>query len=80
MKCENCPALYVRHYAESYETDEECLAGISEDDLFEDKDGNVGCRLHLKTILKRKKANDEAFEAECERYVEWFLEQEKKKS
>ncbi len=49
MKCERCPA----NINTSYEYEEyECYAGVSDDEMIEDKKGNYGCTLHWKTIQK----------------------------
>lgn len=59
MKCEHCKASCGKHYAESYDYDWYCLAGVQDEEREEFADGLIGCRLHYKTIEKRMKINEE---------------------
>lgn len=52
MRCSNCPALYRQEYGESYDVDEWCGIGMSEDDMTEFSDGTTGCRLPRNRIIK----------------------------
>lgn len=74
MKCANCP-LFTSWNNES-DSGEDCgLFGDSWDNAFqyEDKDGNiVGCYIDRNFILRR----DAEYEAELERRVQYFLEEE----
>ncbi len=73
MKCERCKASCETHYAESYEVDWCCNAGVPEDEMYENAKGNWGCKLHWKTIQKRVEANEEAWIKDKELFVDWFL-------
>ena len=77
MRCERCPASREECYAESYECDWYCLAGVQDDDREEFGDGELGCRLHPMTVKKRVRINEEAFLKDKEEQVEWFLKREK---
>lgn len=79
MRCERCKASCEIHYAESYETDWYCEAGVSEDEMNENKDGEWGCNLNWKTIQKRIEENEKAWLKDKEEYVEWLLKKENKK-
>lgn len=72
MRCERCKASCEEHYAESYEIDWYCDAGVSEDDRNEDSNGNLGCSLHYKTIEKAIKKNEEAWLKDKEQFVEYY--------
>lgn len=76
MRCERCKASCEVHYAESYETDWYCEAGVPEDAMNENKDGEWGCDLHWKTIQKRVEDNEKAWLTDKEEYVEWLLKRE----
>ena len=76
MRCERCKASCEVHYAESYEVDWYCHAGVSENEMNENKDGEWGCDLHWKTIQRRVKNNESAWLKDKEAQVEWFLKQE----
>lgn len=76
MRCERCKASYEEHYAESYECDWYCKAGVPEDEMNENKYGEWGCNLHYKTIEKRLKINEAAWIKDKEAYVEWFLKEQ----
>ena len=73
MRCERCKASYEVHYPESYEVDWYCNAGVPEDEMYEDKNGEWGCNLHWKTIQKLIDANEKAWLKDKEQFVEWFL-------
>ena len=73
MKCVNCKASYEQHYAESYDCDWSCLAGVQDDDREEFPDGSLGCRLHYKTVEKRVKQNEELWIKDKEDFVNWYL-------
>lgn len=60
MRCIRCKASYEECHAESYEIDWYCKAGILENEREEDNNGNLGCKLHWKTIHKRIKINQKA--------------------
>lgn len=77
MRCERCKASCEVHYAESYETDWYCDAGVLEDEMNENSQGEWGCSLHWKTIQKRLEFNEEAWLRDKEQQVEWFLKQER---
>ena len=77
MRCYKCKASCETHYAESYEVDWYCLAGVTEDEMNEDKSGEWGCNLHYKTIEKRVEENDKAWLKDKEEFVKWFEEQER---
>lgn len=76
MRCERCKASYEVHYAESYETDWYCRAGVQEDEMNENKNGEWGCDLHWKTIQKLVENNEKAWLKDKEEQVEWFLKRE----
>lgn len=73
MRCERCKASYEVHYAESYVTDWYCRAGVSEDQMNENTNGDWGCDLHWKTIQKLVENNEKAWLKDKEEQVEWFL-------
>jgi len=56
MKCENCGFLYTEgyEYPETY-----CAAGVGDDDIHFTGEG---CTYHFKTLQKRKKEIDEAWD------------------
>ena len=76
MRCERCKASCEVNYAESYEVDWYCDAGVLDDERDENKDGELGCNLHWKTIQKRVEDNKKAWLKDKEEYVEWFLKKE----
>ena len=76
MRCERCKASCEVHYSESYETDWYCKAGVSEDEMNENRIGEWGCNLHWKTIQKRVENNEKAWLKDKEEQVEWFLKRE----
>lgn len=76
MRCYKCKASCEVHYPESYEVDWYCDAGVSEDEMNENKDGEWGCNLHWRTIQKRVEINEKAWLKDKEAQVEWFLKQE----
>ena len=76
MRCERCKASCEVHYAESYEVDWYCHAGVSENEMNENKNGEWGCDLHWKTIQRRVENNESAWLKDKEAQVEWFLKQE----
>ena len=78
MMSERCKASCEVHYAESYEVDWYCDAGVPEDEMNENEDGKWGCNLHWKTIQKRLEANEKAWLKDKEEHVEWFLEREER--
>lgn len=73
MRCERCKASCEVHYAESYEVDWYCEAGFPEEERNEDKNGDLGCNLHYKTIQKRVDESEKAWIKDKEQYVDWFL-------
>ncbi len=73
MRCERCKASHEVYYAESSECDWYCDAGVLENDMNEDKNGQWGCNLHYKTINKILDKNQEAWIADKEAFVDWFL-------
>ena len=77
MRCERCKASCEVHYAESYETDWYCNAGVPESEMNEDKNGEWGCNLHWKTIQKRVDANERAWLKDKEAFVDWWLKEGK---
>ena len=78
MRCERYKASCEEHYAESNETDWYCEAGVSEDEMNENKDGEWGCKLHWKTIQKKIEENEKAWLKDKEEHVEWFLKKNEK--
>ena len=77
MRCERCKASYEQHYAESYDTDWQCLAGFQDEERDENEAGELGCPLHWKTIQKRMKECEEAWLKDKEQWVEWYLKEKK---
>lgn len=72
MRCYRCKASCEEHYAESYEVDWYCNAGVSDNDRNEDGNGNLGCSLHYKTIEKAIKENEEAWLKDKEQLAEYY--------
>lgn len=77
MKCTNCKASHIQYYAESYECDWYCLAGVQDEERIEKADGQLGCNLHYKTIQKRIDDNEKAWLKEKEEYIKWIERKEK---
>ena len=44
--------------------------------MYEDKNGELGCRLHWKTIQKRVEENERAWLRDKEQFVEWYLKEQ----
>ena len=76
MRCENCKASNEVHYAESDAMDWYCNAGVPDNEMYEDKNGELGCRLHWKTIQKRVEENERAWLRDKEQFVEWYLKEQ----
>jgi hypothetical protein len=72
MRCYNCKASCTVHYSESYETDWYCNAGVSEDEMNEDRNGELGCNLKAKTIQQRIDFNERAWLKDKADFVNWM--------
>lgn len=74
-KCNSCKYLCYPEYESSYT---ECqVFGDEIPEKYERKDGE-GCRCNKRTLEKLIRQNKEAWEKECEAYVDWFTSKEVK--
>lgn len=74
MKCQNCPCSHETYYSESYCVDWDCIAG-REDRQIEFADGELGCRIHLKTAKQIADEAEEAWMKDKAQFVEWALKE-----
>ena len=60
MRCERCPAIRTEgyEYPETY-----CSVGVPDNECDENAKGEIGCTLHPKTIEKRLRDNDRAWDS-----------------